>query len=356
MMKKVIENVKFIQDGTLVFGDLHLEDGFVERIEYKTPHMESDLALPGFIDIHTHGCMGESGDICDVQRLQELALLYPMVGVTSFCPTISSRSLEAYIPIIKAYQTAFSGAYRGAKFAGLHLEGPYLNPACKGSIKESEIHSIHLSQLEEFLKEYHDVIAIMTIAPEVDHAMEAIRLLHLYGVQVSIGHSNASYEQCVEAFEHGATQITHLGNAMPMIDHHKETMIDAIFLGDCLCELIMDGKHIQKYMLRWLIQLLGVHRICAISDSKYAGSLPPLKQASDENSLNYGYRDMLSTFQFLYKEMQYELLDCIQMCSLNAAKMLKTYIYEIGLGKPIDLVILDHNMNIKDVIINGRSV
>lgn len=366
-MKKIVENVKFIQDGTLVFGDLYLEDGFVERIDYKTPMMESKLAIPGFVDIHTHGCMGVSADECDPQQLLALAALYPSVGVTSFCPTISSRSLKEYEEVILAYRKAFQGPYKGARYMGLHLEGPYLNPEYRGALKRNQIHDINLAELEIFLSEYHEDIAIMTIACEMEHAQEAIRLLHLYGVEVSLGHTNATYEQTVEAFDLGATQITHLGNTMPKVNHREPSMMDAVFLGGCLCEIIMDGVHMQPYMLKWVIQLLGSKRICAISDSKYAGLDMHREHVIDEHisiingavyvdgELKRGCRDLLTTFRYLYREMHYDLMDCLDICSLNAAKMLKTYAHEIGLGKKIDLVILDHQLNLVDVIINGRS-
>ena len=83
-MKRIIENIKFMQDGTMVFGDLHLEDGFVERIDYKTPHMVSDIAIPGLVDIHTHGFHGYSCENTDIGNLHALALEYPKRGITSF--------------------------------------------------------------------------------------------------------------------------------------------------------------------------------------------------------------------------------------------------------------------------------
>lgn len=366
-MKKMIENVKFIQDGTLVFGDLHLEDGYVERIDYKTPMMVSNIAIPGFVDIHTHGCMGISADETDPAKLLALASLYPSVGVTSFCPTISSRSLKEYEPVIEAYRKAFQGPYKGARYMGVHLEGPFLNPDQPGAVDRNHIHPINIVELDAFLGKYHDDIRIMTIACEMEHAQEAIRLLNLYGVEVSLGHTNATYEQTLEAFDNGATQITHLGNTMPKVNHRVPSMMDAVFLGDCLCEIIMDGIHIQPHMLKWVIQLLGSKRICAVSDSKYAGLDTDGIHKIDEHvsiidgavyvdgELKRGCRDLLTTFRYLYREMHLELMDCLNICSLNGAKMLKTYSHEIGLGKKIDLVILDHQLNLLDVVINGRS-
>ena len=163
-----------MQDGTMVFGDLHLEDGFVERIDYKTPHMVSDIAIPGLVDIHTHGFHGYSCENTEIENLHALALEYPKRGITSFCPTVSARSLDEFRTIINAYRKAFQGDYRGARYEGVHLEGPYLNPERRGSMKTENLMEIHLGELEDFLSEYHDDIKIMTIAPDVKNAMEAI--------------------------------------------------------------------------------------------------------------------------------------------------------------------------------------
>lgn len=367
-MKKIIENVKFIQDGTMVFGDLHLKDGFVERIDYKTPHMTCDIAVPGFVDLHTHGFHSHACDNVDPTNLKELALAYAKRGITSFCATLSARSLKEYEEIILAYRNVFQGETRGAQFEGFHLEGPYLNPKCCGAQKKEGLSSIHLGELEAFLSKYHDDIRIMTIAPELEHAIDAISLLNLYGIQVSLGHTEADFEQTKEAFEAGATQITHLGNTMPTINHRKETMMDAVFLSDVSCEIIMDRVHMQKAMLTWIIQLLGTKRIIAVDDGTiYSGYDNPEDIPLEDglSIINHSiYKgdtlfasccDLLDIFTYLYQEAQYDLIDCIAMCSTNAGKILKSYTTDIGLGKKVNLTILDHNLNIRDVIINGKS-
>lgn len=350
-MKKIIENVKFIQDGTLVFGDLHLENGFVERIDYKTPHANSYLAIPGFIDLHTHGFRGHDCDNIQPENLKQLALEYAKRGITAFCPTISARSLAEYAAIIEGYHAVFENDIKGAAYCGIHMEGPFLNPDCCGAQEKNQLCEINLSELDGFLSNYHDDICIMTISPDIPNAMEAISLLHLYGVQVSLGHTNASFDTTMEAFENGATRITHLCNTMPFIDHHTETMMDAVFLSDCCCEIIMDRKHIQHKMLKWLIPLLGCKRINAISDGRKQCGYEKGEEGYSDTSC-----DMLDIFRFLYREEMFDLADCLQMCSGNAAKMLKSYSYEIGLGKKIDLVVLDHDLRICEVIINGKSI
>lgn len=366
---KIIENVKFMQDGTMVFGDIYFENGFIERIDYKTPHMVSDIAIPGFVDIHTHGFRGYSCEDCNPDNLKALAMEYPKRGITSFCATLSAASLAEYEKVILAYRNVFSGEYKGAKFEGFHLEGPYLNPDRSGSMKKEKLQEVHIGELETFLSKYHNDIRVMSIAPELKNAQEALQLLHLYGVEISLGHTNATFEETQEAFELGATQITHLGNAMPELTHKKATMLDAIFLSDCKCEIIMDGVHIQPQMLQWLIRLLGSERIIAVSDgTQYSGFTYPANYdlgdgrkvidgaIYDKGVLLGSCKDLLDIFQYLYNDLHYDLIDCIRMCSTNAAKLIQSYTREIGLGKRVDLVILDHDMKIKDAIINGKSV
>lgn len=365
-MKKVIENIKFMQDGTMVFGDLYLEDGYVQRIDYKTPKISSDLAVPGFVDIHTHGFCGISCDEIDANKLKELAISYAKRGTTSFCPTISARSLKEYAKILDVYREVFQGEGKGAQYCGAYLEGPYLNPKKCGNMDVSKFKKIDIIELDEFLGKYHEDIRVMTIAPELELAQEAIRILRLYGVKVALGHTDATYEQTMGAFDAGASQVTHFCNTMPRFDHHTKTMMDAVLLSDCLCEIIFDGIHIQPKMLEWLLKLLGSERIIAISDGKYTSGMkyPEGYTFEDgrvvrgnaiyqEDTLISSCIDMLDIFRYLYK--QYDLMECITMCSLNGAKMLKNYTGEISLGKKVDLVILDSELQIKSVIVNGRS-
>lgn len=366
-MKTIIENVRFFQDGTMVFGDLHLENGYVERIDYKTPRGLSDLAIPGFIDIHTHGFHMISCEETDPKMLQELSLEYVKRGTTSFCATLRCKSLNDYAKQLDIYKEAFKDFRGGARYLGAHLEGPYLSDNMIMSEHGEKTQEIDLAELEKFLVKYHDDIKIMTIAPELKYAMEAIHMLHMYGIIVSLGHTNASYACVKEALENGATHVTHLCNRMPEINHKQSTMMDAIFTSNCLCELILDGTHIKDAMLEWLMPLLGSKRILAVSGSgRYAGWKYPNGLTSHDHEvlkdkcvykdgiLYESTIDMLDAFRYLYDK--FPLQECIEMCGGSVAKEFKCYTQTIGLGKKVDLVVLNHDLKIRDVIMDGRSV
>lgn len=366
-MNITIENVRFLSQGTMCFGDLYLEDGFIERIDYKTPKPYCDVAINGFIDIHTHGFRGIACDTCDSEALHQLAIQYAKRGTVGFLATLDPMPLSAYEKILKSYREAFKGDYLGARFYGVHLEGPYLNPKRANDIDITTLQNINLQELEQFLFHYSDLIQIMSIAPELENGLEAVAMLKRFGIKVSIAHSETTYQKTKQAISAGISQATHLCNAMADFNHRQEGILDAIIESDLMCELNMDGVHVQRPMLKWLIRLLGTKRVMAVSDGcAYSGYDYPEGYQLDQkhiaqnnaiytnNHLANSFQDLLDAFHFLYFDLQYPLADCVWMTSTNAGKLINTLNYEIGLGKKADLLILDHNMELKDVIINGK--
>lgn len=362
-----IEDVCFLQEGTMCFGDLYVENGFIERIDYKTPKPLANIAIQGFVDIHTHGFRGIACENENPKELRLLADAYAKRGIVGFAATLDPISFPACERIIQAYREAFQGEYTGARFYGLHLEGPYLNPQEANDLDPAALQAIDLVELEDFLNKHGDIIRIMSIAPELENGQEAVKMLHRFGIHASLAHTRASYEAVCEGIENGLSQVTHICNAMEDLNHHKATALDAILASKLLCEVNMDGVHIQKHMLKWLLPLLGSDRVIAISDgSSYSGFEYPDGYQLDgchvvhhnaiycHGHLSSSFKDLLDAFQYLYKELQYPLEDCIKMTSMNAGYVLQTLNYEIGLGKKADLVILDHNAELKDVIIQGR--
>ena len=301
-------------------------------------------------------------------QLQQLAIEYAKRGTVGFAATLDPLDFAQCEEIFAAYRKAFQGEYDGARFYGVYMEGPYMNPKKANDLDVHLLKPIDLEELEAFLWKHSDLIKVMSIAPELAHAQEAIKMLHRFGIRVSLGHSICSYEQANEAIANGASQVTHLCNAMNDLSHKQSGLMDAIFLSDVVCELNMDGVHVQKPMMKWLIQLLGSKRVMAISDgSLFSGFDYPEGFQLDSHhvvknnaiychdALSNSFKDLLDAFQYVWKELQLPLQDCVNMTSCNAAKALQTMTYDIGLGKKVDLVVLDHNGELSDVLIQGKS-
>ncbi|MEG1252572.1 MAG: N-acetylglucosamine-6-phosphate deacetylase [Erysipelotrichaceae bacterium] len=369
-MIQIIENVRFIQDGTMVFGDIYLVDGFVERIYYKTLKGPSDLVIPGFVDLHIHGYHNYNCESTNPHDIHKMAVAMAKRGIVGFCPTITPRPYALIEKMIEAYHSAFMTSGQFARFLGFHLEGPYLSEKRLGAIDPTQIREIDLDELETFLHKYHDDIAIMSIAPECVNGIEAIEMLNRYGVIASIGHSNATYEECMDAFAHGVRHVTHLGNAMSEANHRQATMSDAIFNhNNVKCELICDGVHNDKRHLQWLIPMLGFDRVMVISDGtrqcgmKYAdqhqfkdGSIVVKDAIYKEGILMGSTKDILDDLPLLYEEFEYSIDDIIKMTSINAMKSLNESDSTISLGKKVDLIVLDQHLKLKEVYINGNIV
>ncbi len=362
-MKTIVREVRFLQRGTLCFGDLYIEDGYLERIDYKTPKPHSDIAVNGFVDLHTHGLCGIATANQDSDALRALAKEYAKRGTVGFAATLGPMSFSEYEAIFAAYRKAFQGDPVGARCYGIHLEGPYLNPRQVGEAQHSALMEIELSSFEEFIRRNYDIIRIVDIAPELAHAQETVAMLARYGIRASIAHTQATYEQGKQALAWGMHQVTHLCMGMQELNHHQEGLMDALIESNCLCELNMDGVHVQRPMLKWLISLLGAERIMAISDGNACGRFyDPQAYAQDKENVAGGsdkqcgcsYCDLLDAFQFLYCDCHLPLADCVKMTSVNAGRLLNTLNYEIDLGKKADVAILDHNAQLKGVIINGR--
>lgn len=325
-------------------------------------------AVPGFIDIHTHGYNNhEIEESCD--GLLEIAKGYARRGTLGFCPTITPKPFHEYLRIIDEYKKAFDGNYEGARFLGLHLEGPYLNPKKAGAISPESMYSINLEELEEFLKASKGYVKIMTLAPELEGSKEAIKLLTKYGVTASAGHTFASYEEAVKSVEAGITHATHTFNAMRDFSHRAAGILEAVLLNDNVyCELIADGIHVSRQAMEMLLKLKGNKKVIAISDGgkscgvEYAHGYVLEDGHFIKNAAIYtpkgilcgSTKDVYDHFKFFVSKMGYSIYEAINFTSGNAAVSLELNVGEIKEGKEANLLLIDKEFNIKSIIINGR--
>lgn len=231
--------------------------------------------IPGLVDVHFHGCVGEDFSDATPDGLQAIANYELSQGVTYICPagmTLPEDQLEKICRNTALHRAKNTG---GAEVVGLHLEGPFLSTAKKGAQNEDFLHDPDIAMLHRLQEASEHCIRLVTVAPEQPGAMEFIRDAVQNGITVSVGHTVADYETATAAFEAGANHATHLYNGMPSIHHRSPGVIGAAFdTPGVQAELICDGVHIHGAIVHLTFQLFGAERMILISDSLRATGMP----------------------------------------------------------------------------------
>lgn len=271
------------EDFRLVQGDIEIEDGIILRVGKDLPRKEEDLAVdcagsytvvPGFVDVHIHGCAG--ADTCDATReaLEAMAAFLLAHGVTSFCPTTMTTSRETIQAALLAAKDMMDHPMEGgARVVGVNMEGPFIAKERKGAQKEEDILPPDFPLFQRFYEESGGIVRLVDVAPEqpggLDFVEKASQLC-----TVSIAHTTADYDQAKAAFDKGVTHATHLFNAMSGLHHRKPGVVGAVFDDSRVRgELICDGFHIHPAVLRAAFRLLG-DRALIVSDSMRANGMP----------------------------------------------------------------------------------
>lgn len=265
-----------------------LEKGFVER-ELHTDGILLSAAsgdgealdardcyvIPGLVDVHFHGCVGEDFSDATPEGLQRIADYELSQGVTYICPagmTLPEDHLTAICKNTAAHRAKNAG---GAEVVGAHLEGPFLSTAKKGAQNADFLHDPDVPMLRRLQEAAEGCVKLVTVAPEQPGAMEFIRAATEMGITVSVGHTVADYDTAMAAFAAGATHATHLYNGMPPLHHRSPGVIGAAFdTSGVQAELICDGIHIHGAMVRLAFRLFGRERVILISDSLRATGMP----------------------------------------------------------------------------------
>ena len=271
------------EDFRLVQGDIEIEDGKILRVGKDLPRKEEDLAVdcagsytvvPGFVDVHIHGCAG--ADTCDATReaLEAMAAFLLAHGVTSFCPTTMTTSRETIQAALLAAKDMMDHPMEGgARVVGVNMEGPFIAKERKGAQKEEDILPPDFPLFQRFYEESGGIVRLVDVAPEQPGGLEFVEKASQL-CTVSIAHTTADYDQAKAAFDKGVTHATPLFNAMSGLHHRKPGVVGAVFDDSRVRgELICDGFHIHPAVLRAAFRLLG-DRALIVSDSMRANGMP----------------------------------------------------------------------------------
>ncbi|MBM3457327.1 MAG: N-acetylglucosamine-6-phosphate deacetylase [Armatimonadetes bacterium] len=281
----IVNGLLVLPDHTLPNGLLLLEDGRISfvgsREERAVPagatvwDATGHAVLPGLIDTHVHGSHGDDVMLHGAEGIRRISARFPQFGTTAWLPsTISARHPEL-TQAVRDCVAAQRIPADGAEIVGIHVEGPYINPTRKGAQPAEGIRDPDAAEVEELLQAGEGQIRIMTLAPEISGGMELIELLVQRGIVASLGHSDATWEQAVEAIQRGATHATHLFNAMPPIHHRAPGLITACLNSpEVIAEIIPDGVHLHPEIVRMAIGTKQTRSIALITDAFSATGLP----------------------------------------------------------------------------------
>jgi N-acetylglucosamine-6-phosphate deacetylase len=372
---KAIVNGKLILKDRIVEGKALLYTDVIEGIvdADKVPadaeiiDAAGKYVAPGLIDLHIHGYLGK--DVCDgsVESMRTICEGIVKNGVTGFLPTTMTVSMDV---IIKALETCRSlmeesKTWNGTTILGVHAEGPFINTKKKGAQNPEYI----LVPSAEFVKEYADVIRIISLAPEMDENFKEItKMRKETDVVVSMGHTDADYDTAMASTNVGVRHATHLFNAMSPLAHRNPGVVGAALNSDVTVELIVDTFHVNPALYNMVYKLKG-DKLCFITDCLPAGGLPEGEYTlGGQKFVSKGIECRLPDGTIagsilalnkgvwnVFTNSDIPLYECVNCASLNPANAIgignKKGSLEVG--KDADIIITDCEFNVEKTIIGG---
>lgn len=332
--------------------------------------LNGNYILPGFIDTHIHGAYGVR--ISDYNpELEKISLFEATQGVTSIAITTASSLLhELYKQLEIALQA--SKSVTGAKIAAIHMEGPFISKTFKGAMNADCIIDSDIALFDKFLEKSGSLLKIITVAPENENMVKFVEYAAQKGVTVSMGHTNATYEEANKIIKAGANQLTHTFNAMRALNHREPGVLGACFTNpDIVCEVICDFVHLHPSIVKLIYDIKGPDRINVISDSGHAAGLDVKEFVVDgikryvsdgvvrlaDGTIAGSTKTVLDGVKNLVS-LGIPIEDISKMTSYNPAKTLKIdkITGSIKQGNLADIVVLDSDYNVLYTFVNGKLV
>lgn len=334
------------------------------------------VVVPGFIDTHLHGRDGHHfGE--DAESTTQLCQSIASTGVTGLLPTVGGRPIfEEVLDSLCVVRQVMVHGTGGAEVLGIHMEGPYLSGAetARGSQDVSSLRQPSIEELHQMVEAAEGSIRKMSIAPELDAALDVIREMIRLNIVPSAGHSAATYEQTLEAVQAGLRCACHTFNGMIPLHHRKPGLVGAILTCDQInAELIPDGQHVGSVAMKILLRCKGVDGIHFVTDNTawagmpngtydWTGGRKVVKEdhrvyvvggtlAGSVAPMNFG----VSNFA---RSTGCSLAEAVEMASLNPALVIGVADRKGSLepGKDADLVIIDEEVNVYLTMVKGRVV
>ena len=370
--KIILEN-EVIENKVIIFNDKIvdiLDEKVIKPEEInKIIYANGNYISPGFIDVHIHGAGGKDTMDGNVSDLKIISETLAQSGVTAFLPTTMTMEKEKIYKALDSVRLSLLENLVGAKILGAHMEGPFISPKYKGAQRKDYI----LKPDFQFIKDYVDIIKIITMAPEEDEDFKFINsVISISDIVISMGHTNSDYETALKAVKAGVINASHIFNAMPPLHHRSPGAVGAILNSNVSFELIADTKHIHPAIFQILLNAKGKDKMILITDSMRAGSmnsgdweLGGQKVIVDNDSARLTNGTLAGSILTLNKAVfnilkytNLEIYEAVALASLNPARLInmdKTK-GSIKKGKDADLIIFDEELKVHLSISEGKII
>lgn len=378
-MRLIISNAHIISpDLDLPGASIEIEAGEIKAVHARQPELAAEdtvidaggrYLMPGFVDIHAHGADGK--DVCDCSResIRHIARCKLGEGVTTWLPTTLTQPQEVLEEIADTC-AHYMRSQEYVKTPGLHVEGPYINPDNAGAQNPQYVREPSWEELSRI----HRIapVSVVSLAPEVNGALECIRDAKSAGITSSAAHSSATHEQVMNAKQSGLTHLTHFGNAMSGLHHREIGMVGSGLLDpDLKMELICDGIHLCPDFLRLVFDVKSIDQLMLITDSM-SGSwidsgvvqLGGLDVVVDKGEARLKDSGALAGSVLRYNEglrnvfefTGIALSELVKTTSWNQARSLGWQgVGKIEAGYCADIVILDKDFGVWKTLVDGQE-
>ncbi|MFD4035018.1 N-acetylglucosamine-6-phosphate deacetylase [Streptomyces sp. NPDC058637] len=357
-----------VEDGRVIIEGTRIAGSTPEGA--RTVDLSGHWVVPGFVDMHNHGGGGASFATGTAEDVLTGARVHREHGTT----TVVASTVTGDMDFLARQAGMLSELVEQGEIAGVHFEGPFISPCRKGAHSEQLLRHPDPAEVRKLLDAARGTAKMVTLATELPGGIESVRLLAEHGVIAAVGHTDATYEQTVEAIEAGATVATHLFNAMPALGHRAPGPIAALLEDERITvELINDGTHLHPAALEMAYHHAGADRVALITDAMDAAGvgdgryqLGPLAVEVKEGvarlveggSIAGSTLTLDTAFRRAVTIDRIPVDDVVRSISANPARLLGLYdrVGSLDPGKDADLVVMDADFAIRGVMRRGEWI
>jgi N-acetylglucosamine-6-phosphate deacetylase len=388
MNKMIIKHAKIVtEQGIIPDGVVHVKDGLIAFVGdaalYREQLMDPDTEildaggkwlLPGFIDVHVHGGYGADFMDSNPQTLNTITRFHALHGTTAMLATTMTASRDQIDRVLDEVHRYMNRPMPFAQLLGVHMEGPFISPKWAGAQDPRLMLPPQLAWLEDWHERYPHLVKQLTLAPELQGALETIAWLRDRGIVAACGHTDATYADMQSAVSCGLTHAVHTFNAMRGLHHREPGTVGAVLTDARISgEIIADGHHVHPAAIRLLTMAKQPNGLLLITDAMSAAGLGDgeyelggqavtvvsgVARLTNGGSLAGSTLTMIEALRFMIRDVGVTIEEASRMASGNPARLLGLDASHgsIAKGKQADLLLIDPVLQLERVWVQGREI